>query len=54
MNKALGEIPLTVKLCTGVKEGKLMPRLSAEWGIRAAAVRFSVKTSRTKKKPDFS
>ncbi|KAI5994137.1 dihydrouridine synthase 3-like protein, isoform CRA_a [Pisolithus albus] len=37
MNKALGEIPVTVKLRTGVKDGrntahKLMPRLSTEWG----------------------
>lgn len=36
MNRALGEIPVTVKLRTGVKEGrnnahKLMPRLSTEW-----------------------
>ncbi|KDR71559.1 hypothetical protein GALMADRAFT_791101 [Galerina marginata CBS 339.88] len=36
MNKALGEIPVTVKLRTGVKDGKntahkLMPRLGAEW-----------------------
>ncbi|KAF8151441.1 zinc finger dihydrouridine synthase [Crassisporium funariophilum] len=36
MNKALGEIPVTVKLRTGVKDGrnmahKLMPRLSTEW-----------------------
>jgi tRNA-dihydrouridine synthase 3 len=51
MNKALGEIPLTVKLRTGVKEGKLtahklMPRFSAEWGIRAATVRFSLTTKK--------
>ncbi|KAF8352002.1 zinc finger dihydrouridine synthase [Amanita rubescens] len=37
MNKALGEIPVTVKLRTGVKDGrntahKLMPRLSTEFG----------------------
>ncbi|KAG5644019.1 tRNA-dihydrouridine synthase 3 [Asterophora parasitica] len=37
MNKALGEIPVTVKLRTGVKDGrntahKLMPRAAAEWG----------------------
>ncbi|KAF9472611.1 FMN-linked oxidoreductase [Pholiota conissans] len=36
MNRALGEIPVTVKLRTGVKDGKntahrLMPRLSTEW-----------------------
>ncbi len=50
MNKALGDIPLTVKLRTGVKEGKhtahkLMPRLSAEWGIGAATVRFFTQPS---------
>ena len=43
MNKALGEIPVTVKLRTGVKEGrntahKLMPRLAAETGIGAVTV----------------
>ncbi|KAF8881681.1 hypothetical protein CPB84DRAFT_1687038 [Gymnopilus junonius] len=36
MNKALGEIPVTLKLRTGVKDGKntahkLMPRLGTEW-----------------------
>lgn len=43
MNKALGEIPLTVKLRTGVKEGrntshKLMPRFGPEWGASAISV----------------
>lgn len=43
MNKALGEIPLTVKLRTGVKDGrntshKLMPRLAPEWGVGAVTV----------------
>ena len=43
MNKELGEIPVTVKLRTGVKEGrntahKLMPRLAAETGIGAVTV----------------
>ncbi|KAI6003161.1 hypothetical protein EDC04DRAFT_2882888 [Pisolithus marmoratus] len=38
MNKVLGDIPVTVKLHTGVKDGhnmahKLMPRLSTEWGV---------------------
>jgi tRNA-dihydrouridine synthase 3 len=28
MNKALGEIPLTVKIRTGVKDGKVSARLS--------------------------
>jgi hypothetical protein len=44
MNKALGEIPLTVKLRTGIKDGKntvhkLMPRLSAEFGASCITVR---------------
>lgn len=43
MNKALGEVPLTVKLRTGVKEGKntahkLMPRLGSEWGASMVTV----------------
>ncbi|PPQ85978.1 hypothetical protein CVT25_001677 [Psilocybe cyanescens] len=38
MNKTLGEIPVTVKLRTGVKDGKntahkTMPRLAAEWNV---------------------
>ena len=46
MNKALGEIPVTIKLRTGVKEGrntahKLMPRLSSEWGVGCITVRVS-------------
>lgn len=44
MNRALGDIPVTVKLRTGVKEGKntahkTMPRLAAEWGAAALSVR---------------
>ena len=43
MNKALGDIPVTVKLRTGVKDGrnnahKLMPRLVTEWGAGALTV----------------
>ena len=43
MNKALGEIPLTVKLRTGVKDGrntvhKLMPRLNSEASLGAITV----------------
>ena len=43
MNKALGEIPMTVKLRTGVKDGKnmahkLMPRLSTEWNVGCITV----------------
>ena len=47
MTKALGDIPVTVKLRTGVKDGrnsahKLMPRLSSEWGAGCITVRVSV------------
>lgn len=43
MNKALGEIPVTVKLRTGVKDGrntahKLMPRLASEWNAGCISV----------------
>lgn len=43
MNKALGEIPLTVKLRTGVKDGrntahKIMPMLGPDYGVGAASV----------------
>lgn len=43
MNKALGEVPVTVKLRTGVKDGrnnahKLMPRLAVEWETAALTV----------------
>ena len=44
MNRALGDVPVTVKLRTGVKDGrntahKLMPRLGPEWGAAAVTVR---------------
>lgn len=43
MNKALGDVPVTVKLRTGVKDGKnnahkLMPRVNSEWGAAAMTV----------------
>lgn len=43
MSKALGEVPVTVKLRTGVKDGrniahKLMPRLACEWDASALTV----------------
>lgn len=43
MNKALGDVPVTVKLRTGVKDGrnnahKLMPRLACEWPASALTV----------------
>jgi hypothetical protein len=44
MNRALGDIPVTVKLRTGVKDGrntahKLMPRLGSEFGAGCITVR---------------
>lgn len=46
MSRALGEVPLTIKVRTGVKEGrntshKLMPRLS-RWGVNAFSVNLSI------------
>lgn len=43
MNRALGEIPVTVKLRTGIKDGrntahKLMPRLASEWNAACITV----------------
>lgn len=45
MNRALGDIPLTIKMRTGVKEGrnnahKLMPRIGAEWNVAAMTVSY--------------
>lgn len=47
MNRALGEIPLTLKIRTGVKDNKntahkLMPRVAKEWGASAITVRLSL------------
>lgn len=43
MNRALGEVPVTIKLRTGVKDGrntvhKLMPRIASEWGVGCMTV----------------
>ncbi|KIJ33534.1 hypothetical protein M422DRAFT_35449 [Sphaerobolus stellatus SS14] len=43
MNRALGEIPLTVKIRTGVRDGRntahrLMPRVGKEWGASAITI----------------
>jgi len=48
MSQALGEIPLTIKIRTGITNKdpiahKLMPRLQTEWGIQGITV--SVQTS---------
>ena len=43
MNKALGEVPVTIKLRSGVRDGrntahKLMPRIASEWGVGCMTV----------------
>ncbi|KIJ16316.1 hypothetical protein PAXINDRAFT_168462 [Paxillus involutus ATCC 200175] len=58
MNKALGEIPVTVKLRTGVKDGrntshKLMPRLSSEWGVRCITLHGRTRQQRYTKLADW-
>lgn len=46
MNRSLGEIPLTIKIRTGVKDGrntahKLMPKLPG-WDVGAVTVRLII------------
>ncbi|KAK7444511.1 tRNA-dihydrouridine synthase 3 [Stygiomarasmius scandens] len=58
MNKALGEIPVTVKLRTGVKDGKnnahkLMPRLTAEWGASCLTLHGRTRQQRYTKLADW-
>ena len=58
MNRALGEIPLTVKIRTGVKEGKnnahkLMPRLAAEWSASALTLHGRTRQQRYTKLADW-
>ncbi|OCH87158.1 zinc finger dihydrouridine synthase [Obba rivulosa] len=58
MNKALGEIPLTVKLRTGVKDGrntahKLMPRLASEWQVSALTLHGRTRQQRYTKLADW-
>ncbi|KAN0094919.1 hypothetical protein V8E55_003206 [Tylopilus felleus] len=58
MNRALGEIPVTVKLRTGVKEGrnnahKLMPRLSSEWGVGCITLHGRTRQQRYTKLADW-
>ncbi|KAI0039115.1 zinc finger dihydrouridine synthase [Auriscalpium vulgare] len=59
MNRALGDIPLTVKLRTGVKEGrntshKLMPRISAEWNVAAMTLHGRTRQQRYTKLADWN
>ncbi|KAI9068651.1 zinc finger dihydrouridine synthase [Trametes sanguinea] len=58
MNKALGDIPVTVKLRTGVKDGKntahkLMPRLASEWGASAITLHGRTRQQRYTKLADW-
>ncbi|KAF8497530.1 FMN-linked oxidoreductase [Russula emetica] len=58
MNKALGEIPLTIKMRTGVKEGrnnahKLMPRIGAEWNVGAMTLHGRTRQQRYTKLADW-
>ncbi|KAF9242298.1 hypothetical protein BU15DRAFT_72831 [Melanogaster broomeanus] len=58
MNKALGEIPVTVKLRTGVKDGrntshKLMPRLNPEWGVGCITLHGRTRQQRYTKLADW-
>lgn len=46
MSQVLGEVPLTVKIRTGIANNqptahKLMPRFQKEWGVSAVTVGFS-------------
>ncbi|KAI0767228.1 zinc finger dihydrouridine synthase [Fomes fomentarius] len=58
MNKALGDIPITVKLRTGVKDGrntahKLMPRLGPEWGTAGITLHGRTRQQRYTKLADW-
>ncbi|KAI0672475.1 zinc finger dihydrouridine synthase [Trametes maxima] len=58
MNKALGDIPVTVKLRTGVKDGKntahkLMPRLQSEFGASAITLHGRTRQQRYTKLADW-
>ncbi|KAI9438244.1 zinc finger dihydrouridine synthase [Lactarius indigo] len=58
MNRALGEIPLTIKMRTGVKDGrnnahKLMPRIGAEWNVAAMTLHGRTRQQRYAKLADW-
>ncbi|PPQ71388.1 hypothetical protein CVT24_012219 [Panaeolus cyanescens] len=58
MNKALGDIPLTVKLRTGVKDGKntahkLMPRVAPEFGVSAMTLHGRTRQQRYTRLADW-
>ncbi|KZV79694.1 zinc finger dihydrouridine synthase [Exidia glandulosa HHB12029] len=58
MSKVLGEIPVTIKLRTGVKDGKntahkLMPRLPREFGVGAVTIHGRTRQQRYTKLADW-
>ncbi|KAJ6479948.1 zinc finger dihydrouridine synthase [Mycena vitilis] len=58
MNRALGEVPVTVKLRTGVKDGKntahrIMPRLAPEWGASCITLHGRTRQQRYTKLADW-
>jgi len=58
MSKALGDVPVTVKLRTGVKDGKnnahkLMPRLATEWNAAALTLHGRTRQQRYSKVADW-
>ncbi|KAG7571455.1 hypothetical protein FFLO_00638 [Filobasidium floriforme] len=59
MNKMLGEIPLTVKFRTGIKQDKnvahkFIPRFATEWGISAMTLHGRSRQQRYSKMADWS
>ncbi|KAJ1301782.1 hypothetical protein OPQ81_009011 [Rhizoctonia solani] len=57
MSRALGEVPLTIKVRTGIKDGrntshKLMPRL-ARWGVNAFTIHGRTRQQRYSKLADW-
>lgn len=59
MSRVLGDIPLTIKLRTGVRENhnvahKLVPRLAKEWGVGAATLHGRTRAQRYSRPADYS
>lgn len=59
MNRAAGEVPVTIKMRTGIKTGvntthKLMPRIVKEYGVGAATLHGRTQQQRYSKLADYS
>ncbi|CED83060.1 Uncharacterized conserved protein [Phaffia rhodozyma] len=59
MSKALGSIPLTVKMRTGIKDNKntahnMIPRFATEWGVSAMTLHGRSRQQRYSKLADWS